>query len=354
MKYKKILITGGAGFVGSNLTLRLRDKYPDIDFIVLDNLIRKGSELNVPRLKEQGVNFIKGDVRNSEDLDLAVGFDLIIECSAECSVLAGYNDSARYLIDTNLMGAVNCLEFAKKNSSDMIFLSTSRVYPIEKLKQIPLDEGEFRFSISQDNGLNGIRNQGISEDFPLEGVRSFYGASKLAAELMIAEYTAGYGIKSVINRCGVIAGPWQMGKVDQGVMALWVARHIFKDKLTYIGFSGKQVRDILHIEDLYNLIDLQINNIETYNGGIFNVGGGIKNSVSLRELTVICQKITGEKIDIDSIDEIRQADIPYYVTDFSKINALGGWKPKRNVYDIVKDIADWILKNKQILEKIFQ
>ncbi len=289
-----------------------------------------------------------------EDLGAVGKIDLIIECSAECSVLAGYEDSARYLIDTNLGGAVNCLELAKKHRSDFIFLSTSRVYPIEKLKEIPLDEGGSRFSIKQNSSLRGIRNQGISEDFSLQGTRSFYGASKLAAELIIGEYAYGYGIKSVINRCGVIAGPWQMGKVDQGVVALWVARHIFKDKLTYIGFSGKQVRDILHIDDLYSLIDLQINNIDTCNGKVFNIGGGIENSVSLRELTTICQKVTGEEIDIDSIDQVRQADIPYYVTDYSKISKLSGWKPVKSVEDTVIDIAKWISDNKQQLMSIFK
>jgi len=340
--------------VGSNISLRLRERYPSLSIVVLDNLVRNGSQLNVPRLKESKIIFIKGDVRNAKDLGSAGKVDLIIECSAECSVLSGYGSSARYLIDTNLGGAVNCLEFAHKHKSDFLFLSTSRVYPIEKLKALPLIDCGERLRLDAEEGLEGIRNEGVSEDFSLSGARSFYGASKLAAELLIEEYVKGYGLKAVINRCGVIAGPWQMGKIDQGFMALWVASHIYNTPLSYIGFNGRQVRDVLHIEDLYNLIERQMLDIDAYRGNIFNVGGGIENSVSLRELTTICERITGAKINISNIQKVRQADIPYYVTDFSKVKSVGGWFPQKKIDDIVSDIARWIFDNKDILKPVFE
>jgi len=165
-----------------------------------------------------------------------------------------------------------------------------------------------------------------------------------------------YGLNGVINRCGVIAGPWQMGKVDQGFIALWAAKHIFGGNLAYIGFggSGKQVRDVLHIEDLYDLIKIQINDIKKYSRQTFNVGGGIKNSISLLELTRLCKEISGREIEISKIQETRKADIPLYITDNSKITQLSGWFPKRELFRIVKDVFDWISKNKEDLGRIFQ
>jgi len=322
--------------------------------IALDNLTRNGSELNLPRLKQTNIVFIKGDVRNYDDIDSCGKVDLIIECSAECSVLAGYNSSLKYLIDTNLYGAINCLEVAKKNNSGFIFLSTSRTYPIEKLNSLHLMEKETRFELDLKQDFRGISRKGISEDFSLEGVRSFYGATKLSAELIIQEYISAYGLKGIINRCGVIAGAHQMGKVDQGVVALWVARHIYKQKLSYIGFGGKQVRDVLNINDLCDLVELQLEDIDKYSGETYNVGGGIENSLSLIELTKLCQEVTGEEIDISLVEEIRKADVPYYVTDYSKLNKASGWKPKRNVKKTISDISHWIKENKDVLEEVFQ
>jgi len=353
MKYKRILITGGAGFVGSNIAVEYKKRHSSSEVIALDNLKRRGSELNISRLKESGVVFFHGDVRNLEDIEAAGKVDLIIECSAECSVLAGYDNSARYLIDTNFLGAVNCLEAAKKNKADFIFLSTSRVYPLEKLNSLNLIERETRLELARDQSLSGVSKKGISEKFSLQGRRSFYGSTKLAAELILQEYIEGYGLRGIINRCGVIAGPRQMGKVDQGVIALWVARHIYQKELSYIGFGGKQVRDVLHIEDLYSLLELQLSNIDLHNGQIYNVGGGIKNSLSLFELTALCQDITKQKIDISSVSQVREADIPYYVTDSSKLNGICGWEPKRDTKTVVEGIARWITDNKEDLREIF-
>lgn len=353
MQYKKILITGGAGFVGSNLAVRYKQDYSGTEVIALDNLKRRGSELNITRLKEKGIKFIHGDIRNYEDIDSVGEAGLVIECSAECSVLASYHNSPKYVIDTNLLGMANCLEYARKYKSDFIFLSTSRVYPVKKLNSLHLIEKESRFELSLEQNLIGVSEKGISEEFPLDGVRSFYGTSKLAAELILQEYIEGYGLKGIINRCGVIAGPWQMGKVDQGVVTLWTARHIYGGKLSYIGFGGKQVRDVLHVDDLYELIKLQLQKIDIHNGQIYNVGGGINNSLSLLEMTALCEKTVKNKINIDFVPETREADIPYYVTDFSKINKLTGWLPKIDVRKIVEDITEWILENKKTLQRIF-
>lgn len=354
MNYKDILITGGAGFVGSNLAIKLKESYPNINITVLDNLKRRGSELNLPRLAKFGINFIHGDVRNKEDLFLNKKIDLILECSAEPSVLANIDDS-QYSINTNLVGTLNCLELAKKNNSTIIFLSTSRVYPIEELNQIKYQEAKTRFEIDDKQVLEGVSKSGISENFPLGKYRSLYGATKLCSEFLIQEYVHNFNIKAVINRCGIITGPWQMGKVDQGVIVLWIARHIWKNKpLSYIGFggNGKQVRDFIDIDDLFNAIDIQINNIKKYNNEIFNIGGGLENSLSLLEMTDLCQKITKNKINISSCFENRPDDIRIYLSDSSKFKKMSNWSCKKNKEQTFQEIYKWIIDHQDILEKI--
>lgn len=349
-----ILITGGCGFVGSNLAVYFKIKYPSYTIIAFDNLKRRGSELNIHRLKDAGVEFLHGDIRNKEDFDPIGKIDLLIEASAEPSVLAGINSSLDYLINTNLNGTINCLRFALKNKADFIFLSTSRVYPIKHLENIRFTESSSRFDIGSIQDIPGVSGKGITEYFPLNGARSFYGATKLASELLIQEYNELLGMKTVINRCGVITGPYQMGKVDQGVVVLWVARHFWKKKLGYFGYGGegKQVRDILHIHDLFQLIDKQIHNINQYNGQIFNVGGGNDCSVSLKELTGICEEVTGNKVPIENVLETRIADIRIYLTDNSKITTVSGWKPEKRPKEIVTEIYEWIQENQLILNKI--
>ncbi len=350
----KVLITGGAGFAGSNLACFLKREFRSWKIVSFDNLHRKGSELNLPRLKDAGVSFVHGDIRNKEDLQQVGNFDLLIECSAEPSVLAGYDESPEYLINTNLMGTINCLERCRLTKADVIFLSTSRVYPMDLINNLKYDEDKTRFELASRQEIAGVSEYGFSEELSLNGIRSLYGGTKLCSEIMLQEYIAAYGIRGIINRCGVLAGPWQMGKIDQGFVALWVARHLWKGELAYIGYNGtgKQVRDILHIEDLYALLQRQIKSLDNYSGKIFNVGGGREVSVSLCELTEFCQEITGNKIAITSIPETRKADIPYYVSDCRYIESISGWKPTRTVRKIVEDMCEWIQENSVVLEPI--
>lgn len=353
---KRILITGGAGFVGSTLALLFKQHYSDVDILCLDNLSRRGSELNLPRLKQHGVSFIHGDVRNPEDLARVGQVDWLIECSAEPSVHAGFGESPAYLINTNLNGLINCLEFLRIQGGNLAFLSTSRVYPIATLRQLPLIPQNQRLCIENKPAVVGCSEKGISEAFPLEGNRSLYGATKLCGELFIQEYCHMYGLQAVINRCGVLAGAWQMGKVDQGFIALWVARHFFGGKLQYMGFGGEglQVRDVLHVSDLFQLLQLQMNHIQDHNGDIYNVGGGMKNSISLCELTALVAKTTGNDCEIGRVPETREADIPFYVTDITKVNQKTAWEPKISIPMIVEEVYAWMQQNKNALETIFK
>ena len=304
LRYETMLITGGAGFIGSNLAVSFKKKYPALRVIAFDNLKRRGSELNIQRLKQSDVEFVHGDVRNPEDLEFGTKINLLLECSAEPSVLAGYGCSPQYLINTNLVGTINCLELARENGSDIVFLSTSRVYPYTAINDIKTTEMETRFAWNKEQGrhLSGWSENGIDVDFPLNGVKSMYGATKLCSEIILLEYLKMYGVRGVINRCGVIAGPWQFGKADQGVFMLWMLAHYFKNPLKYIGFGGKgkQVRDLLHVDDLFDLLDLQIASMDNITGEIYNIGGGAAISLSLRETTKLCENITGNKIEIKS------------------------------------------------------
>ena len=355
MNYDNILITGGAGFVGSNVAIALKRDFPHISVIAVDNLKRRGSEYAPARLAQNGIEFQHGDIRNPEDIKEAGPFDLIIECSAEASVHAGYNSAPSYLINTNLSGTVHCLDAARHHGADIMFLSTSRVYPIGQLRKLPMEVNGERFKISNEKYGPGWSPSGISEQFSMDGSRSLYGATKLSSELLLTEYNAMYGLRSIVNRCGVITGPWQLGVVDQGFVSLWAARHLFKGKLSYIGFGGKgcQVRDILHVSDLYTLIRCQLENLDNLSGQTFNVGGGEALSVSLAELTRLCQKRSGHTIELSCDTQTRDADVPWYITDISKINNLTGWKPEHNLDSILDDIFDWLNDNRKILKSFF-
>jgi CDP-paratose 2-epimerase len=346
-----VLVTGGAGFVGANLALGLAQRHPDWQLIALDSLRRRGSELNLARLREADVSFEHGDVRDVEDV-LAVGdVDAILECSAEPSVLAGVGGSPDYVVRTNLVGAYHCLELARRAGAQLVFLSTSRVYPVVALERLRRVEADTRLELADEQPLPGASSRGIAESFPLEGARTFYGATKLCAEYLIAEYAETYGLQVVIDRCGVIAGPWQMGRVDQGVFTYWMLAHHFGRPLAYIGFggSGKQVRDLLHVDDLLDLIDRQLAEPEAWAGAIVNVGGGRACSLSLLETTALCREITGRIVEVSAAGQDRPGDVPIYISDCSYLHEMTDWRPRRGPSEILADIHAWICEHESAL-----
>ncbi len=351
----RALITGGAGFVGSAIARALADS-DGIKVTVLDNLKRRGSELNLPLLRDAGIEFVHGDIRMPEDLDSVAGnFDLMIEASAEPSVAAGQDGSPAYIIAANLTGTANCLEFARRRAGRFLFLSTSRVYSISSLRAIRLEETPSRFEIAPVQQQPGISPAGVREDFSTSRARSFYGTTKLASEMLIQEYHESFGLEALINRCGVIAGPGQFGKPDQGVFTLWIAAHCFGTQLQYTGFggTGKQVRDLLHPDDFVSLMQRQIADGRRWNCGIFNVGGGRACSVSMREMTDLCRNIAGREIPIEGIKETAPHDVPVYWTDYSNVEAAYGWKPRKSVEDVVSETARWVRSNEKSLRPLF-
>jgi len=354
-EYRRILITGGAGFVGCSLARRLRQWAPDARVSALDNLKRRGSELNLRALRHAGAEFLHGDIRNLEDL-LAVTPppDLIVECSAEPSVLAGYDGSPEYLVRTNFLGCFHCLELARRVRADFVFLSTSRVYPIDALNALCFHENATRFTLAAQQQTPGASQYGIAENFPLAGSRSLYGMTKLGGELMVEEYAAAYGLRAIINRCGLLTGPGQMAKSDQGVIALWVAAHYFQRPLRYIGFGGqgKQVRDFLHVEDFADLLIDQLEHFDAYRSSPWNVGGGVEYSLSLQELTALCRETTGRVISIGSDLVNRPADVRIYLSDTRAVSAVRGWRPRRNAAQTVSDIHAWVRREEAALRHV--
>jgi CDP-paratose 2-epimerase len=280
--------------------------------------------------------------------------DILIDCSAEPSVLVGTKSAeARFVFRNNLEGSVNCFEFARERKLAVLFLSTSRVYPYDILNQATFQEETTRFELAVPQ--SGLSSQGVSESFPLSGVRSLYGSTKLSCEFLLQEYANQYDMPAIINRCGVIAGPWQLGKVDQGVFTYWIANHYFNKPLRYIGFGGqgKQVRDLLHIDDLADLVEKQLVQLHKFRGQVFNVGGGRSSHLSLQETTMLCREITGNSIPIMPDPSTRPADLSWYISDNKQASETFDWKPKRSAHTILTDTYKWLVRHEADFRNVF-
>ncbi len=337
----KILITGGCGFVGSNLALFLKKKIKNSRIFTLDNLSRKGSDINRKRLKISKIHNYNFDIENVQKIKSLPKFSLIIDCCAEPAIEESKKNPNKVFY-TNLVGTFNILQKCIKDNSNIIFLSSSRVYSIESLRKI----------VNESNLIKPLRAKiEIDENYETNKPSSLYGFTKIASEKLIKEFFYQTKLKYLINRFGVIAGPWQFGKQDQGFVPLWVASHLLKKKLNYIGFGGKgyQVRDIVHIDDVCNIILIQIKKLKNIYNKTFNIGGGKMNALSLKELTLKCQSLTQNKIHIGKIKKTSVFDIPYFVTNNQKIKKVYNWKPSKNIEQILYDIYIWLTSNKKIL-----
>jgi CDP-paratose 2-epimerase len=338
---KKILITGGCGFVGANICLNLNKL--GFKIYSLDNLVRKGSVYNLKLLEKAGIKNFKIDIFNYKKISMLPRFDLIIDCCAEAAVEISKNQIDN-VINTNLIGTFNILKKIKKDGSKIIFLSSSRVNSIFSIDKI-LKKKIIKKKIK-------LRKK-INENFDVSKPKSIYGFTKLASEMLIEEFSYAFDVKFIINRCGVLSGPLQFGKQDQGFVSLWVWHHLLKKKLKYIGYGGygHQLRDVLHIQDLVNLIKIQIKKFNQINNQTFTVGGSTKSFTSLKSLTNVCEKVTGNKIKFTKKQKTSIYDIPYFISDNKKVTKTYGWTPKKNITDIVKDIYKWMFVNKKKLKK---
>jgi CDP-paratose 2-epimerase len=353
MSAMHIIITGGCGFVGFNLARSLAEAGHQIT--VFDNLVRRGSEINVSKLLNLGIPFLHGDIRNPEDFtELPDDVDCLIECSAQPSVVAGYTNPL-YDFTTNVVGVMNCLEFCRMQNIGMIFLSSSRVYPASKINALPRVERESRWDWDADVGPQTLPCgfhpvEGIGAQFDLDGAtKTIYGASKVAADFFCQEYADAFGLPIIVNRCGVIAGEGQFGVIGQGWLTFWAMCCLLGRPLTYFGHKGKQVRDVLFIEDLCTLVRTQIDRLEGLAGRVWNVGGGRLNSLSLVEATTLMERLVNKRIIASHREEPRKGDVVIYITDNTEITSDLGWKPNVSLEQGSERIVRWVSDNRSAL-----
>jgi CDP-paratose 2-epimerase len=349
----KVLITGGCGFLGSTLSFYLRERGHDV--VAMDNLVRRGSESNIERLQQHGVAFIHGDVRCVEDfVGLPRGIELICDASAQPSVVSGYANP-KFDLTNNTLGVINVLEYAREHRCPLIFCSTNRIYSADRINALPRRVGATRlewdcaawWNLPAESRPSGFDPEhGVSEEFSLDGAgRSIYGVSKLMADVACQEYADAFDFPVIVNRLGVITGAGQFGKIDQGWVVWWAVACWFGLPLKYIGWGGKQVRDILFIDDVCRLVDLEIGQIGRLRSGVFNAGGGAANSLSLLEATQFLEKRLGRSMSIAHEENPRKADTVIYITDNRKVERVLGWQPKVSLEEGWNSILDWIRKN---------
>jgi CDP-paratose 2-epimerase len=338
----KVLITGICGFAGSIVAVELIRNQPGLEVIGIDNLSRPGSELNRRAFKQHGIRIFHGDIRNASDLECLPAVDSVIDAAANPSVLAGVSGqtSSRQLIEHNLIGTINLLEFCKRFRCGFLMLSTSRVYSLKQLAGLKMrsEAKAFTpcFSEIQEPGLTA---KGVKEEFSTEPPLSLYGSSKRASEMLALEYASAFDFPAHINRCGNLAGAGQFGKADQGVFSFWIHSFCHHRPLKYIGFggTGHQVRDCLHPRDLVSLLLKQMNSPDKKNR-VLNVSGGLDHAMSLAQLTDWCAHRFGSH-EVKSEVTGRPYDVPWLILDSDRAGKIWGWRPRTSREDILEEIA---------------
>lgn len=339
----KYLITGGCGFIGCNFASNLLKRGDNV--IVLDNLSRKGSEKNLDYLKSLKKRFVFEKIDLSQDnkrLDSLVDkVEAVFDLAGQVAVTSSLVDP-RYDFENNLVGTINILEAIRKSKKRpiLIYSSTNKVYgDIGRIRTIELKK-RYRFA---DLPL------GVSETQQLDFL-SPYGCSKGAADQYVRDYARSFALKTVVMRQSCIYGPRQFGVKDQGWVAWFIIAAVLDKKITIFG-NGKQVRDLLYVDDLFNAYELAVKRIDDVKGGVFNMGGGSENTLSLLELISFLENKLNKKIEYN-FSERRLGDQQIYVSDISKAKNNLDWKPKVSVKEGLEVLFNWILKNQSDIKKI--
>lgn len=316
----KILITGAAGFIGTNFTLYAKKK--GFQIIGLDNFSIKSSLKRAEFLKKNGINIVEADIRRKLAKDYA-NVDIIIHLAANCSTSRSIKNPFQDF-KNNAFSTINLLEFSKKNGNiSIIYASTIKVYS-DNINYLPLTESKIRYNFKNIEGIN--------EKYPIEqGSHAPYGCSKYTGDIYCQEYHYTYNVPMIINRMSSIYGTYQYDAEEAG----WIYHFIYCKKnnlpITIFG-NGKQVRDALYVSDLCKLFDLQIKNFNKINGQIYNIGGGLKNSISLIELINYLNKKPGNKLKT-IFSNRRASDLKVFICDLAKIKNDLNWKPKVNIFN---------------------
>jgi CDP-paratose 2-epimerase len=342
-RFVRLLLTGACGFVGSTLAAAWAERGAGHEVLGLDNQSRPGSEVNRLRLKRVGVRVVHGDVRLASDIDALPGVDAVVDAAANPALLAGVDGrtASRQLVEHNLAGTVNLLEYCRRHRATFILLSTSRVYSIPRLASLRLRVEKGAFEPEEKEWPEGLGREGVRETFSTEPPVSLYGATKLASERLALEYGEAFGFPVWIDRCGVVAGAGQFGRPDQGIFAYWINSWLRGAPLSYLGFDGRghQVRDCLHPADLVPLLDRQLTCRERDKPRLVNVGGGRESAMSLRQLSAWCRERMGERPVAEAV-ESRPFDVPWLVLDAGLARAAWRWAPSRTTATILEEILE--------------
>ncbi len=340
----KVLITGGAGFIGVNSALYFSSKGHQV--VIFDNLSRIGSNKNLNWIKKEcSLEFVKGDIRKFDELRKAVSkkgpFQLILHLAAQVAVTSSVEDP-REDFEINALGTFNILEAIRQYNPEafLIYSSTNKVYG--KMDDLDVVEQKGRYEYS--NMPNGIaENRNLDFHSP-------YGCSKGAADQYCIDYMRIYGLKTVVMRQSCIYGYRQFGIEDQGWVAWFCIAALMGKNITIYG-DGKQVRDVLFIDDLIKAYELAYEKKDHCNGNVFNIGGGPENTLSLHELIDLLNELEGEKIPL-SYDEWRPGDQKVFISNISLAEKQLNWRPEVSPGDGVKKLYDWINKNREIFKGV--
>ena len=342
----KLLVTGGAGFIGVNAASYFVKKGSDV--IIFDNFSRKGCQENIDWIKKLGsknLSIVKGDIRfDQEKLKrLAKGANLVLQLAGQVAVTTSV-ENPRDDFENNALGTFNVLEAVRKSGNNPIFIysSTNKVYG--NLEDMVIREAQTRYEFKNlPFGIDEKRNL----DF-----HSPYGCSKGAADQYVRDYARIYGLHTIVFRQSCIYGPRQFGIEDQGWIAWFIIATMFKQQITIYG-NGKQVRDLLYIDDLLAAYEMSAKNIKKTRGQIYNIGGGIKNTISIWfELKPLLEKLFKKEINMLASNS-RPGDQTIFISDIRKAKKDFDWEPKVDIQEGIEKLYTWIQENKDILRKLF-
>lgn len=338
---ERILITGGAGFIGTNYVSRLLSQGKKAT--IYDNLSRKGASRNIAWLRdtygEDSFELIKADVRDAESLVQAVqGVDLIVHLAGQVAVTTSVDDP-RTDFEINALGTFNLLEAARQAHPKpvVIYSSTNKVYG--NLEDVPVAEGEESYYFPG-------HPQGIDETQVMD-FHSPYGCSKGTGDQYVRDYYRIYGVPTVVFRQSCIYGPHQFGIEDQGWVAWFVIAAVTGKPITIYG-DGKQVRDLLFVDDLLAAYDMAYAHIDKTAGQIYNIGGGPGNTLSIwKQFGPLLEKELGREIPV-AREEWRPGDQRVFIADISKADRDFGWKPEIGVEEGIGMLIEWVRANQDL------
>jgi CDP-paratose 2-epimerase len=339
------LVIGGAGFIGVNVADRLLGDGDQVT--IMDNRQRRGADENLSWLAERhpDVRLVEGDVRSdSELLERHVSeAEVVYHLAGQVAVTTSIEDP-RADFDANALGTLNVLEAMRRASSEavLIFASTNKVYGA--MESVPVAEADTRYVYA--DGRAGVDEEQLL-DF-----HSPYGCSKGAADQYVRDYGRVFGLRTVVLRQSCIYGPRQFGIEDQGWLAWFCIAAVLGQPITIFG-TGKQVRDVLHVDDLIDLMTRIAERPEAATGRIYNVGGGAQHALSLLEALDLLGRELGGTIEYDGAPA-RVGDQPIYISDISKVSKELEWTPSRGTDEGIRELCDWVRSNRRLLRSVLQ